>query len=110
MQENATPAKYQSMGNGLDAVPRSCLYDKTALPVWCRKGVFSIRIFSLSRLLSHGVGGEIFHPGGVALGLDVDAVRLGVLGFQVTIVIGKGFPQVEESAVFFPAQWQPAHC
>jgi len=33
MQENATPAKYQSMGNGSDAVPRSCLYDKTALPV-----------------------------------------------------------------------------
>ncbi len=42
MQENATPAKYQSMGNGLDAVPRSCLYDKTALPVWCRKGGFSM--------------------------------------------------------------------
>ena len=40
-------------------------------------------------------------PGGVALGFDVDAVRLRVFGFQVTIVVGKGFPQVEESAVLF---------
>lgn len=47
------------------------------------------------------MGGEIFHPGGVALGLDVDAVRLRVLGFQVAIVIGKGFPQVQKSAVLF---------
>ena len=49
--------------------------------------------------MAHGVGGEIFHPGGVTFRLDVDAVRLRVLSFQVAIVIGKGFPQVQKSAV-----------
>ena len=47
------------------------------------------------------MGGEIFHPGGVAFRLDVDAVGLGVLGFQVAVVVGKGFPQVQKSAVLF---------
>ena len=47
------------------------------------------------------MGGEIFHPGGVAFRLDVDAVRLRVLSFQVAVVVGKGFPQVQKSAVLF---------
>ena len=63
------------------------------------------RFFYVSIQLKPSVGPRCgwrdIPPGGVAFRLDVDAVRLRVLGFQVTVVVGKGFPQVQKSAVLF---------
>ena len=47
------------------------------------------------------VGAEVIDPRGIAFGLDVDAVFLGVFGFQVAVVVGQCLPQVEEGAAFF---------
>ena len=47
------------------------------------------------------MGAEVIDPGGVAFGLDVVAVALGVFGLQVAVLVGQGLPQVEEDAAFF---------
>lgn len=48
-----------------------------------------------------GMGAEVIDPDGVAFGLDVVAVLLGVLSFQVAVFVGEDFPQIEEGAVLF---------
>lgn len=48
-----------------------------------------------------GMGAEVIDPDGVAFGLDVVAVLLGVLGFQVAVFVGEDFPQIEEGTVLF---------
>ena len=40
MQENAAPAKYQSMGNGFDAVPRSYFYSFNNHDAILHRGIF----------------------------------------------------------------------
>ena len=47
------------------------------------------------------MGAEVIDPDGVAFGLDVVAVLLGVLGFQVAVFVGEDFPQIEEGTVLF---------
>ena len=47
------------------------------------------------------MGAEVIDPGGVAFGLDMVAVVLGIFGLQVAVLVGQGLPQVEEGAAFF---------
>src|SRR5699024_9835542 len=50
------------------------------------------------------MGAQVVHPGGVALGLQVVAVGLGVFGPQVAVFVGQHLPQVQEIAALFHRQ------
>lgn len=106
MQENATPAKYQSMGNGFETVPRSCFMGQkkgccVLLQSNCTAAFLRLYLRRRGGRRGDGMGAEVIDPDGVAFGLDVVAVLLGVLSFQVAVFVGEDFPQIEEGAVLF---------
>ena len=52
-------------------------------------------------MVRSGVGAEVLHPCVIPGGQQMVAVRLGVFGDQVAILVGQRLPEVQEGAAFF---------
>lgn len=52
-------------------------------------------------MVRSGVGAEILHPCVIPGGQQMVAVRLGVFGDQVAVLVGQRLPEVQEGAAFF---------